>query len=109
MDRNLDLAAATGASSLLPLEPLPEGRPEGLLSPGDFVFSESRWRAGARRSEHAFRILRRVRTRMLLKKKLWYSAGIKCSARNVAVEHTSVRTRFGIARTHLRHAPGSNT
>jgi heptosyltransferase-1 len=39
VDRNLDLAAAAGASSLLHSFPLPPGRPEGKLPPGEFVLA----------------------------------------------------------------------
>ena len=39
VDRNLDLAAAAGASSILRTFPLPEGEPEGQLPEGDFVLA----------------------------------------------------------------------
>lgn len=39
VDRNLELAAATGASTILRTFPLPDGRPEGDLPAGDFVLS----------------------------------------------------------------------
>jgi heptosyltransferase-1 len=39
VDRNLDLAAAAGASSLLHCFPLPEGKPEGRLPAGEFVLA----------------------------------------------------------------------
>jgi len=39
VDRNLELAAATGASSILRTFPLPEGSPEGELPPGDYVLA----------------------------------------------------------------------
>lgn len=39
VDRNLELAAAAGASSLLKIFPLPEGEPEGELPEGDFVLA----------------------------------------------------------------------
>lgn len=39
VDRNLELAAATGASSILHAFPLPEGTPEGELPPGNFVLA----------------------------------------------------------------------
>ena len=39
VDRNLDLAAAAGASSLLRTFPLPPGRPEGKLPDGPFVLA----------------------------------------------------------------------
>ena len=39
VERNLDLAAAAGASSILRTFPLPPGRPEGLLPETDFVLA----------------------------------------------------------------------
>lgn len=39
VDRNLDLAAAAGASSLLRSFPLPPGQPEGQLPDGEFVLA----------------------------------------------------------------------
>jgi heptosyltransferase-1 len=47
VDRNLDLAAAAGAASALRTFPLPPGRSEGDLPPGDFVLASplAGWRA----------------------------------------------------------------
>ena len=39
VERNLDLAAAAGASSILRTFPLPAGQPEGRLPDGDFVLA----------------------------------------------------------------------
>lgn len=39
VDRNLDLAAAAGASSILRTFPLPPGQPEGSLPTGEFVLA----------------------------------------------------------------------
>jgi heptosyltransferase-1 len=39
VDRNLELAAAAGATNLLNLFPLPEGKPEGNLPEGKFVLA----------------------------------------------------------------------
>ena len=39
VERNLDLAGAAGASSILRTFPLPPGRPEGQLPDGDFVLA----------------------------------------------------------------------
>lgn len=39
VDRNLELAAAAGASNILRQFPLPEGEPEGTLPDGDFVLA----------------------------------------------------------------------
>ncbi|MGD0497813.1 MAG: glycosyltransferase family 9 protein [Bryobacteraceae bacterium] len=47
VDRNLDLAAAAGAASILRAFPLPEGAPEGELPPGEFVLASplAGWRS----------------------------------------------------------------
>lgn len=47
VDRNLDLAAAAGAANVLHVFPLPPGRPEGDLPPGDFVLASplAGWRS----------------------------------------------------------------
>ncbi len=39
VDRNLELAAAAGASAMVSAFPLPEGRPEGSLPEGEFVLA----------------------------------------------------------------------
>jgi heptosyltransferase I len=39
VERNLELASAAGAASLLRVFPLPEGRPEGVLPRGSFVLA----------------------------------------------------------------------
>ena len=39
VDRNLELAAAAGATNLLRVFPLPEGKPEGILPEGRFVLA----------------------------------------------------------------------
>ena len=47
VDLNLDLAAAAGATNLTRAFPLPSGRPEGDLPPGDFVLASplAGWRS----------------------------------------------------------------
>ena len=47
VDRNLELASSAGAAALLPVFPLPPGRPEGSLPSGEFVLAcpLSGWRA----------------------------------------------------------------
>jgi len=47
VDKNLDLAAAAGATSRMHTFPLPPGRPEGALPPGDFVLASplAGWRS----------------------------------------------------------------
>jgi heptosyltransferase-1 len=54
VDRNLDLAAAAGASNTLRVFPLPPGRPEGDLPHGDFVLASplAGWRGKQWPLEH---------------------------------------------------------
>jgi heptosyltransferase-1 len=54
VDKNLDLATAAGAATLLRTFPLPAGRPEGALPPGDFVLASplAGWRAKQWPIEH---------------------------------------------------------
>jgi heptosyltransferase-1 len=54
VDKNLDLATAAGAATLLRPFPLPPGRPEGALPPGDFVLASplAGWRAKQWPIEH---------------------------------------------------------
>jgi heptosyltransferase-1 len=54
VDKNLDLAAAAGAATLLRTFPLPAGRPEAALPPGDFVLASplAGWRAKQWPIEH---------------------------------------------------------
>ena len=48
VDRNLELAAGAGASSLLQSFPIPSGRPEGRLPEGEFVLASPRAGWGAK-------------------------------------------------------------
>jgi heptosyltransferase-1 len=54
VEKNLDLAAAAGASNLLRTFPLPAGRPEGALPAGDFVLASplAGWRGKQWPIEH---------------------------------------------------------
>lgn len=54
VDRNLDLAAAAGAANVVRVFPLPPGRPEGDLPPGDFVLASplAGWRGKQWPIEH---------------------------------------------------------
>ena len=63
VDRNLDLAAAAGASSVLRAFPLPAGRPEGDLPSGDFVLASplAGWRAKQWPIEHYRALAARLR------------------------------------------------
>src|SRR5471032_635889 len=72
VDRNLDLAAAAGAAHVLHAFPLPPGRPEGDLPPGDFVLASplAGWRAKQWPIEHyqalAARLMRELAVPLVL-------------------------------------------
>jgi heptosyltransferase-1 len=72
VDKNLDLAAAAGAANPLRTFPLPAGRPEGDLPPGDFVLASpsAGWRAKQWPMEHyqalAARLLRELGVPLVL-------------------------------------------
>jgi heptosyltransferase-1 len=63
VDRNLDLAAAAGASSILRTFPLPPGEPEGQLPNGDFVLASplAGWGAKQWPIEYYSQLARRLR------------------------------------------------
>ena len=63
VDRNLDLAAAAGATSLLRTFPLPLGEPEGKLPDGGFVLASplAGWGAKQWPLEHYVQLAARVR------------------------------------------------
>lgn len=63
VERNLDLAAAAGASSILRTFPLPQGRPEGNLPEGDFVLASplAGWGAKQWPLENYSKLARRLR------------------------------------------------
>jgi heptosyltransferase-1 len=63
VDRNLDLAVAAGASSLLHTFPLPTGTPEGQLPDGDFVLAcpLAGWRSKQWPMEHYAVLAARLR------------------------------------------------
>jgi heptosyltransferase-1 len=62
VDRNLELAAAAGAASILCTFPLPEGSPEGDLPAGAFVLANplAGWRGKQWPHEHYARLGRRL-------------------------------------------------
>ncbi|MGH9661882.1 MAG: glycosyltransferase family 9 protein [Bryobacteraceae bacterium] len=62
VDRNLDLAHAAGAGSILRVFPLPPGRPEGELPEGDFVLASplAGWKAKQWPVENYGRLAARV-------------------------------------------------
>jgi heptosyltransferase-1 len=66
VDRNLDLAAAAGASTLLRVFPLPAGQPEGELPSGDFVLASplAGWRSKQWPAEHYRALAARVRAEL---------------------------------------------
>jgi heptosyltransferase I len=63
VDRNLDLAAAAGATAALRTFPLPPGRPEGDLPAGDFVLASpaAGWRSKQWPVEHYRALATRIR------------------------------------------------
>jgi heptosyltransferase-1 len=63
VDRNLDLAAAAGASNILRTFPLPPGRPEAALPEGDFVLASplAGWGAKQWPLEYFSRLAERLR------------------------------------------------
>jgi heptosyltransferase-1 len=63
VDRNLDLAAAAGANSILRTFPLPSGAPEGRLPDGDFVLASplAGWGAKQWPLEYYSRLAQRLR------------------------------------------------
>jgi len=66
VDRNLDLAAAAGASTVLRVFPLPAGLPEGELPPGDFVLASpvAGWRSKQWPAEHYRALAARLRSEL---------------------------------------------
>jgi heptosyltransferase-1 len=62
VDRNLELAAAAGAANVLHAFPLPPGRAEGELPPGDFVLASplAGWRSKQWPIEHYHALARRL-------------------------------------------------
>ncbi|MFB3777297.1 MAG: glycosyltransferase family 9 protein [Bryobacteraceae bacterium] len=66
VDRNLELAAAAGASAILSAFPLPEGAPEGKLPEGDFVLASplAGWPGKQWPLEHYSFVARLLRSRL---------------------------------------------
>jgi len=66
VDRNLDLAAAAGASTALRVFPLPPGRPEGELPLGAFVLASplAGWRSKQWPAEHYRALAARLRSEL---------------------------------------------
>lgn len=66
VDRNLELAAAAGASTMLVKFPLPDGVPEGTLPEGRFVLSnpQAGWGAKQWPIEHYKMLARRLRAEL---------------------------------------------
>jgi heptosyltransferase-1 len=63
VDRNLELAAAAGATDILHVFPLPAGAPEGDLPPGDFVLASplAGWRSKQWPEQHYASLAVRLR------------------------------------------------
>jgi heptosyltransferase-1 len=68
VDRNLELAAAAGASAMLQMFPLPEGAKEGELPEGDFVLAnpQAGWGAKQWPLEHYAKLARMLREELKL-------------------------------------------
>jgi heptosyltransferase-1 len=68
VDRNLDVAAAAGAKSIVRTFPLPPGRPEDELPAGDFVLAcpLAGWRSKQWPLEYYSRLARRLRDELAL-------------------------------------------
>jgi heptosyltransferase-1 len=68
VDRNLDLAAAAGAASLLRAFPLPPGKPEGNLPAGDFVLASplAGWRSKQWPVEHYAALAHRLQKELAI-------------------------------------------
>jgi len=66
VDRNLDLAAAAGATTALRVFSLPPGRPEGELPPGAFVLASplAGWRSKQWPAEHYRALAARLRAEL---------------------------------------------
>ncbi len=66
VDRNLELAAAAGATNPLRVFPLPPGRPEGTLPDGDFVLASplAGWRSKQWPLEHYAVLAARLRAEL---------------------------------------------
>ncbi|HUP02479.1 MAG TPA: glycosyltransferase family 9 protein [Bryobacteraceae bacterium] len=63
VDRNLELAAAAGATEMVKIFPVPEGTPEGELPAGDFVLASplAGWRSKQWPAEHYAALAARLR------------------------------------------------
>ncbi|HEV2448702.1 MAG TPA: glycosyltransferase family 9 protein [Candidatus Sulfopaludibacter sp.] len=68
VDRNLDLAAAAGASNVLRTFPLPTGQPQGELPQGDFVLASplAGWRSKQWPTEHYRALAARLRRELAI-------------------------------------------
>lgn len=91
VDRNLDLAAATGAFATLRSFPLPAGEPEGDLPDGDFVLASplAGWRSKQWPPEHYCALAARLRRELAIPLVLNGPPGAAFSDIPEAIGHTS--------------------
>jgi heptosyltransferase-1 len=91
VDRNLALAAAAGASTLLRVFPLPAGTPEGELPPGDFVLASplAGWRSKQWPAGHYRALAARLRAELGIPLVVDLPAGAAFPAIDEAWPHTS--------------------
>lgn len=97
VDRNLELAAAAGASSIVCAFPLPEGTPEGDLPEGDFVLASplAGWTGKQWPIEHYSVLARRLRDELNLTLVL-----------NGPPNAVSALEQVGGAKVHVSSVPG---
>jgi heptosyltransferase-1 len=94
VDRNLELAAACGGSALAPapaIFPLPPGRPEGDLPPGDFVLASplAGWASKQWPMDHYRGLAARLRRELGVPLVLDGPAGADFTAAEAAIPHHS--------------------
>jgi heptosyltransferase-1 len=91
VERNLDLAAAAGAAGTLLRFPIPAGRPEGELPPGDFVLASpyAGWRSKQWPVEHYRSVAARLRHELNIALVLNGPPGASFTHIHEAVPHTS--------------------
>jgi heptosyltransferase I len=91
VDRNLDLATAAGASSVLHSFPLPQGAPEGQLPDTDFVLATplAGWRSKQWPLEHYAALAARLRAELALPLVLNAPSGVALPEIPNAILHTS--------------------
>lgn len=91
VERNLDLAAGAGASSLLHTFPVPAGRPEGDLPNGDFVLASplAGWRSKQWPIGHYQDLAARLKRELAIPLVLNLPPGATLAGADDALPHTS--------------------